>query len=174
MGSKIPTSFTHNQRGEIMLQHRTHKYTIKEILNNKDTVYVFDVDGTLTDFNYAARSFWNPTMNPVSYNGVRPLKTTQKLISSLDKDKVFICSRAALKGEPEAKKKFLLKNFNLRPDHIYFVEDNSAKIDVLKKIQNLTKVEDELLLLIEDSTDVLYNVLVNTNYSNMHVSYFIK
>lgn len=157
-----------------MLKHRTNKYTIEEILNNKDTVYVFDVDGTLTDFNYAVRSFWNPTTNPVSYDGVRPLKTMQKLISTLDKDKVFICSRAALNGEPEAKKKFLLKNFNLRPYHIYFVEDNSAKIDVLKKIQNLTKVEDELILVIEDSTDVLYNVLINTNYSNMHVSYFIE
>lgn len=157
-----------------MLKHRTNKYTIEEILNNKETVYVFDVDGTLTDFNYSSRSFWNPTTDKVSYGSVRPLKTMQKLISSLNKDKVFICSRAALKGEPEVKKRYLLKNFDLRPDHIYFVEDNSAKIDVLKKIQNLTKVEDELLLLIEDSTDVLYNVLVNTNYSNMHVSYFIK
>lgn len=157
-----------------MLQHRTHKYTTKEILNNKDTVYVFDVDGTLTDFNYSIRSFWNPITDKVSYDGVRPLKTMQKLISSLDKDKVFICSRAELKGEPEAKKKFILENFDLRPDHIYFVKENIEKLDVLKKIQKLTKVEDELILLIEDSTDVLYNVLINTNYSNMHVSYFIE
>lgn len=156
------------------MKHRTDKYTIEEILKNKNTIYVFDVDGTLTDFNYAARSFWNPTMDPVSYDNVRPLRTMQKLISSLDKDKVFICSRATLKGEPEAKKKFLSDNFNLRPDHIYFVKENNGKLDVLTKIQNLTKVEDELILLIEDSTDILYNVLVNTNYSNMHVSYFIE
>lgn len=157
-----------------MLKHRTNKYTIEEILNNKETVYVFDVDGTLTDFNYSSRAFWNPTTDPVSYDGVRPLKTMQKLISSLDKDKVFICSRAAVKGEPEAKRKFLLENFNLKPDHIYFVKENNEKLDILRKIQNLTKVEDELILLIEDSTDVLYNVLINTNYSNMHVSYFME
>lgn len=157
-----------------MLKHRTNKYTIKEILSNEDTIYVFDVDGTLTDFNYSKRSFWNPITNTVSYDEVRPLKTMQKLISTLNKDKVFICSRAELKGEPEAKKKFLLENFNLKPDHIYFVKENSNKIDVLKKIQNLTKVEDELILLIEDNTDVLYNVLISTNYSNMHISYFIK
>lgn len=156
------------------MKHRTDKYTIEEILKNKNTIYVFDVDGTLTDFNYATRSFWNPTMDPVSYDNVRPLKTMQKLISSLDKDKVFICSRATLKGEPEAKLTFLLENFDLRPDHIYFVKENIDKIDVLKNIQDIKKVEDELILLIEDSTDVLYNVLVNTNYSNMHVSYFIK
>lgn len=157
-----------------MLKHRTNKYTIEEILNNKETVYVFDVDGTLTDFNYSMRAFWNPTTEPVSYDGVRPLKTMQKLISSLDKDKVFICSRAALKGEPEAKRKFLLEDFNLKPDHIYFVKENNEKLDILRKIQNLTKVEDELILLVEDSTDVLYNVLINTNYSNMHISYFIE
>ena len=156
------------------MERRTDKYTIEEILKNKNTIYVFDVDGTLTDFNYAARSFWNPTIDPVSYDGVRPLKTMQKLISSLDKDKVFICSRATLKGEPEAKAKFLLENFDLRLDHIYFVRENIEKIDVLKNIQDITQVEDELILLIEDSTDVLYNVLVNTNYSNMHVSYFIE
>lgn len=40
-----------------MLEHRTNKYTIEEILNNKETVYVFDVDGTLTDFNYSMRAF---------------------------------------------------------------------------------------------------------------------
>ena len=113
-------------------------------------------------------------MDPVSYDNVRPLKTMQKLISSLDKNKVFICSRATLKGEPEAKAKFLLENFDLRLDHIYFVRENIEKIDVLKNIQDITQVEDELILLIEDSTDVLYNVLVNTNYSNMHVSYFIE
>lgn len=157
-----------------MLKHRTDKYTIEKILKNKNTIYVFDVDGTVTDFNYATRSFWNTTMNTVSYDNVRPLRTMQKLISSLDKDKVFVCSRATLKGEPEAKAKFLSENFDLRPDHIYFVKENNEKLDVLKKIQNLTKVEDELILLIEDSTDVLYNVLVNTNYSNMHVSYFIE
>lgn len=157
-----------------MLKHRTNKYTIEEILNNKDTVYVFDVDGTLTDFNYSMRAFWDPTIEPVSYDLVRPIKTMQKLISSLDKDKVFICSRAALKGELEAKRKFLLENFNLKPDHIYFVKENNEKLDILRKIQNLTKVEDELILLVEDSTDVLYNVLINTNYSNMHVSYFME
>lgn len=156
------------------MEHRTDKYTIEEILKNKNTIYVFDVDGTLTDFNYATRSFWNPTMDPVSYDNVRPLKTMQKLISSLDKNKVFICSRATLKGEPEAKAKFLLENFDLRLDHIYFVRENIEKIDVLKNIQDITQVEDELILLIEDSTDVLHNVLVNTNYSNMHVSYFIE
>lgn len=157
-----------------MLKHRTNKYTTGEILNNKETVYVFDVDGTLTDFNYSVRAFWNPITDPISYDGVRPLKTMQKLISSLNKDKVFICSRAALKGEPEAKRNFLLENFNLKPDHIYFVKENNEKLGVLRKIQNLTKVEDELILIIEDSTDVLYNVLINTNYSNMHVSYFME
>lgn len=156
------------------MEHRTNKYTIEEILKNKNTIYVFDVDGTLTDFNYATRSFWNPEIDPVSYDNVRPLKTMQKLISSLDKDKVFICSRAELNGEPEAKIDFLLKNFNLRPDHIYFVKENNDKIDILRDIQSITKAEDELILIVEDSTDVLYNVLVNTNYSNMHVSYFIR
>lgn len=157
-----------------MLAHRTDKYSIEQVLKNRETVYVFDVDGTLTDFNYSIRAFWNPTENPVSYDNVRPLKTMQKLISKLDRGKVFICSRVTLEGEPETKKKFLIKNFNIRPDNIYFVKENEEKVGVLKKIQERTKVEDELLLMVEDSTEVLYDVLTNTNYSNLHVSYFIE
>lgn len=157
-----------------MLAHRTEKHSIEQVLKNRETVYVFDVDGTLTDFNYSIRAFWNPTENPVSYDNVRPLKTMQKLISKLDRGKVFICSRVTLEGEPETKKKFLIKNFNIRPDNIYFVKENEEKTQVLKKIQERTKVEDELLLMVEDSTEVLYDVLTNTNYSNLHVSYFIE
>ena len=157
-----------------MLAYRTEKYSIEQVLKNRETVYVFDVDGTLTDFNYSVRAFWSPTEKPVSYDNVRPLKTMQKLISKLDRGKVFICSKVTLEGEAESKKKFLIKNFNIRPDNIYFVKENEEKVKVLKKIQERTKVEDELLLMIEDSTEVLYEVLTNTNYSNLHVSYFIE
>lgn len=157
-----------------MLTHRTDKYSIKQVLKNRETVYVFDVDGTLTDFNYSVRAFWSPTEKPVSYDNVRPLKTMQKLISKLDRDKVFVCSRVTLEGESETKEKFLIKNFNIRPDNIYFVKENDGKVEALKKIQERTKVEDELLLMVEDSTEVLYDVLTNTNYSNLHVSYFIE
>lgn len=157
-----------------MLAHRTEKYSIEQVLKNRETVYVFDVDGTLTDFNYSIRAFWSLTEKPVSYDNVRPLKTMQKLISKLDRDKVFVCSRVTLGGEAEAKKKFLIKNFNIRPDNIYFVKENKGKVEVLKEIQERTKVEDELLLMVEDSAEVLYDVLTNTNYSNLHVSYFIE
>ena len=157
-----------------MLTHRTDKYSIEQVLKNRETVYVFDVDGTLTDFNYSIRAFWSPTEKPVSYDNVRPLKTMQKLISKLDRDKVFVCSRVTIEGESEAKERFLIKNFNIKLDNIYFVRENEWKVEILKEIQKRTKVEDELLLMIDDSTEVLYNVLTNTNYSNLHVSYFIE
>ena len=43
-----------NLTGEELMSvnKRTNKYNLKQILENKDTIYIFDIDGTLTDFNY--------------------------------------------------------------------------------------------------------------------------
>lgn len=88
---------------------RTNKYTLEQILKNKDTIYIFDVDGTLTDFNYDTRDFAEQIERPNDYKQVRPLKTMQKFISALDKDKVYTCSRSIFPEEHQSKTEFLIK-----------------------------------------------------------------
>lgn len=59
---------------------RTSKYNLKQILKNKYTIYIFDIDGTLTDFNYDTRAFAEQIERSTDYKQIRPLKTLQKNI----------------------------------------------------------------------------------------------
>lgn len=157
------------------MKKRTYNHSIEEILNNKDTIYVFDVDGTLTDFNYDLRSFAQQIEEvPTNYKNVRPLKTMQKFIATLDKDKVYVCSRSIFLEENRSKTEFLVKHFNIKPSNIFFVEHNEQKIDVFKFIQKETGIEDEFLLVVEDNPYILDKMLEKTNYSNLHVTYFVE
>lgn len=156
------------------MKERTYNHSIEEILKNKDTIYVFDVDGTLTDFNYDTRTFAPQIEVPNNYKNIRPLKTMRKFIETLDKDKVYICSRSIFLEESRSKTEFLVKHFDIKPSNIFYVESNEQKLDVFKFIQQETGIEDELLLIVEDNPFVLNRVLENTNYSNLHVTYFVE
>lgn len=161
-----------NGNGE--LSKRTYENNLDEILQNSNTIYVFDVDGTLTDFNYDTRTFDRQVEVANSYNNVRPLKTMQRLIDKLDKDKVYVCSRSIFREENESKTRFLVKHFNISPSKIFFVSENIDKLNVFKFIQDETGIDDEHLLVVEDNPFVLNRVLEKTNYSNVHVSHFVE
>lgn len=156
------------------MHKRTYENSIENILKNKRTVYVFDVDGTLTDFNYHLRTFNTQIEIPNDYNYIRPLKTMQRFISKLNLDNVYICSRSIFDEECKSKTKFLQEHFNIKEENIYYVQNNKDKLEVFKSIQKITGIEDELLVIIEDHPGVLNDVLENTNYSELHVSYFIE
>lgn len=109
---------------------RTNKYNLEQILKNKDTIYIFDIDGTLTDFNYDTRDFAEQIERPNDYKQVRPLKTMQKFISTLDKDKVYTCSRSIFPEEHQSKTEFLIKNYNIKPEN----PDGDKEIEDKEKV----------------------------------------
>lgn len=151
---------------------RTYNNTIEDLLQNKETVYIFDVDGTLTNFNYDSRTFAPQVEVPNNYTNIRPLKTMQKFISTLNKDKVYICSRSIFLEENRSKTEFLVKHFDIKPSNIFYVKNNQEKFNIFKQIQKETKVDDELILIVEDHPSILNQITERTNYSNLHVTYF--
>lgn len=153
---------------------RTNKYNLKQILESEDTIYIFDVDGTLTDFNYDTRAFAEQIECPTDYKEIRPLKTLQKFISELNIDNVYSCSRSIFPEEHKSKTEFLVENYNMKPENIFYVHRNEDKIDIIKKIWKKTGVESELILVVEDNPSILDRITLETNFSNIHISYFIK
>lgn len=152
---------------------RTNKYNLEQILKNKDTVYIFDIDGTLTDFNYDTRAFSEQVESPTDYKRVRPLKTLQEFISKLNIDNVYTCSRSIFPEERRSKSEFLLENYQIKPENIFYVEHNKDKISVIKKVWEKTGIDSELVLVVEDNPSILDHITLETNFSNMHISYFI-
>lgn len=153
---------------------RTSKYNLKQILKNKYTIYIFDIDGTLTDFNYDTRAFAEQIERSTDYKQIRPLKTLQEFISKLNMDNVYSCSRSIFPEERQSKTEFLVKNYHIKPENIFYVHRNEDKIDVIKKIWEKTGVDSELILVVEDNPSILDRITLETNFSNMHISYFIK
>lgn len=153
---------------------RTNKYNLKEILENKDTIYIFDIDGTLTDFNYDTRAFAEQIEQPSDYKQIRPLKTLQKFIAELNIDNVYSCSRSIFPEEQQSKTEFLVENYNIKPENIFYVYHNDDKIDIIKKIWKKTGVDSELILVVEDNPSILDRITLETNFSNIHISHFIK
>ena len=153
---------------------RTNKYNLNQILKNKDTIYVFDIDGTLTDFNYDTRNFAEQIECPTDYKQIRPLKTLQKFIAELNIDNVYSCSRSIFPEEQQSKTEFLVENYNIKPENIFYVYHNDDKIDIIKKIWKKTGVDSELILVVEDNPSILDRITLETNFSNIHISYFIE
>lgn len=153
---------------------RTSKYNLKQILENKDTIYIFDVDGTLTDFNYDGRAFAEQIECPTDYKQIRPLKTLQKFISKLNINNVYSCSRSIFPEERQSKTEFLVENYHIKPENIFYVYHNEDKIDIIKKIWKKTGVDSELILVVEDNPSILDQITLETNFSNIHISHFIK
>ena len=67
-----------------------------------------------------------------------------------------------------------MKNYHIKPENIFYVHRNENKIDVIKKIWEKTGVNSELILVMEDNPSILEQITLETNFSNMHISYFIE
>ena len=69
---------------------------------------------------------------------------------------------------------YLKKYYNILDKNIYFVNKNRDKTSELIKIRNLNNdVDDEHIIMIEDTTDILTDIQDNTNFSTAHISSFL-
>ncbi len=146
---KLATLYIANQR------------RIKNFLNDK--VVVFDFDGTMTAFRYAAfgtrmlpcldseiyehsktHNIYAGAYVPQNSNdfekftangehAARMLRTMQWLISNLPKENVFVLTRTEL-TLVDQKNEAILANFDIRPENILHVQDSNRKLDVLDTI----------------------------------------
>ena len=62
----------------------------------------------------------------------------------------------------------------MKPENIFYVQHNDDKIDIIKKIWEKTGVNSELILVVEDNPSILEQITLETNFSNIHISYFIE
>lgn len=156
---------------------------IDQIIKDKNTVFVFDVDGTLTKLKYGTRTHeiknfdrWVNYEEKVKIYGseIEPIKTFQKFIAKRDKDKIFVCSKTQTEEEENLKVQYLMLHYGIDPDNIYYVKTDEEKLEVMKEIQKRTGIDDERLVLVEDSLVSLKNVMFNSNYSTIHISYFLE
>lgn len=153
-------------------------------LNNEDNTLVWDADGTLCVYAYGDKSInVCPDSEFMEYikthdiyaDGIAP-ERLKEIVNNISPDRQYVCTKVLSLEEKEQKVSFITRNYNISEDHIYFVESNSEKLEVLKKLQRKQPNKKSITFaMIDDSIDVLNNIDGDKEcrFTTIHVSSFL-
>ena len=124
---------------------------IKELLNSEKTVYIFDVDGTLTPLEYGEYNHYKlndeewakSILEEDGYKENRPIKVIQKFLENKNMQQVYVVTKVMNEKELEQKKNFLEKNYHIIRSHVYLVYKNEEKLEKIKEIRKEYKNIEE-------------------------------
>ena len=155
---------------------------IKELLKDKDSILVFDVDGCLAvlefgDYNHYSLSdeSWIDAINSGKefYSSDRVSPKLQNFINSRNINNVYVITKSYTINEDNMKYEFLTKNYNILRENIYCVREDDLKKEALKEIKKkYPDLEDKKIVMIDDSVSILTDIMNNTNFSTVHISSF--
>lgn len=156
---------------------------IKELLKEKDTILVFDVDGVLALLEFGDYRHYEmlddewieaTERGENYYTEDKVSKRMQKFIKTRNMDNVYVISTVYNDNETKTKELFLTSYYNIKKENIYCVFQNSEKVNVLKKIkENYPDLEDYKICMIDDTVNILNDVMEKTNFSTAHISSFL-
>ena len=156
---------------------------IRELLNDKESVLVFDVDGVLAvmewgEYNHYGEDdeAWTHMYDSKSnyYTEKYVSQRMQSFLKTRDLSNVYVITKAFCENEADDKKDFLLKYYGIQKENVYYVKNNFDKSNVLVEIKkNHPNLPDNKLIMIDDTVEVLTNIMDNTPFSTAHISSFL-
>lgn len=156
---------------------------IKELLNDENSVLVFDIDGVLALMEFGVYNHygllsdeeWNKASETINfYTEDKVSKKIQTFLKNKNMDRIFVITRVCNKDEIEYKKDYVNKYYNILRDNVYTVLNNNSKVRELHEIRNkFNDIEDYQLIMIDDTTKVLTEIQEQTPYSTAHISSFL-
>lgn len=127
----------------------------------------FDVDGTLSEYRYKDKLYGGAcpelgcqSLDDLLFNDLfykaRPLKTMQKIVEKLDRDKIFILGTVTTNNEINQKYKWLSEHYpNIKRENIFFICSTLLKPDVIIEYCNHYKIDIKQTVFVDDRIDVL-------------------
>lgn len=155
---------------------------IKELLNNNESVLVFDIDGVLSVMEFGSHNHfmtdeeWNKMVsnNINAYTEDKVSKTMQEFLKDKDKDRVFVITKIEVDNEIYQKKEFANKYYDIYKENVLCVRNESDKVKELLKIkEKFEDTSDEKIIMIDDTVEILNDVMQRTNFSTVHISSFL-
>lgn len=156
---------------------------IKELLNDNESVLVFDVDGVLAimdfgEYNHYILSDeeWDRANieGKNFYTNDRVSKKMQNFLLKKDMNRIYVITRSITSNEFEFKKEYLNKYYNIIKENIFFVKNDFDKKDKLKLIkEKYQNLENYKIVMIDDTVSILSDIMENTNFSTSHISSFL-
>ena len=156
---------------------------IKELLKDNESVLVFDIDGVLAVMKWGKHNHfiandaeWNRLCNEGvnTYTEDKVSSKMQKFLQSKDMSNIYVITVAGSKNEIKFKKDFVKKYYNIPREKVYCVKNNKQKVDELITIRRkYPYLKDYQIIMIDDTVDILNDVMEKTEFSTAHVSSFL-
>lgn len=156
---------------------------IKEILNDKESVLIFDVDGVLALLEFGeyhhyilSDEGWDKANKDGNnfYTDEKVSKKMQAFLKGKNIGRIYVVTKANSIEEFEYKKEYLSRNYNIKMENMHYVKNDTDKKDKMKLIkENYKDLPDYKVVMIDDTITVLNDVMENTNFSTAHISSFL-
>lgn len=156
---------------------------IKELLNDKNNILVFDVDGVLATMEWGEHNHyelddtaWTKLCEEGKncYTEDCVCKKMQSFLNDKNMEKIYVITKVGNNNEGNFKKEFVNKYYSIPQEHVYYVEKDTDKKTKLFEIKQKNKeLEDYKIVMVEDSVNVLNDIMDNTNFSTVHISSFL-
>lgn len=127
----------------------------------------FDVDGTLSEYRYDNKLYGGKypelgcqTLHDLLFSNLfleaRPLKTMQKVVESLDTDKLFVLGTVVTNNEIDQKYVWLNKYYpNIKRENVIFISTTMLKPGVILEYCKKLSINIEDVVFVDDRLDVL-------------------
>ena len=156
---------------------------IREIMDKKDSVLFFDIDGVLALMEWGEHTHFGLTdeewkkyyeKNNNLYGKECVIKRFQEYLKDRDMSRIYVITKAYSENEWEDKKNYAFKYYNIPKENVYYVDKNVDKVKVMLKVrEQYPNLEEYKFVMIDDSVDVLTEIMNTTNFSTAHVSSFV-
>ena len=155
---------------------------IRNIINDKQSVLIFDVDGVLAIMEFGLNTHfldddsWKKTLsdNINLYDKDKVSKKLQLLINKKDKNRIFVITKVDDIVEINQKKEYVNKYYGIIKENVYCVNTDSEKTKELEKIKSKFKgLDSKYFVMIDDTVEVLNDAMNNNKISTAHISTFI-
>ena len=156
---------------------------IKDLLNDEESVLVFDIDGVLAvlefgEYNHFNDSdeewFENCSKGINSYTEDKVIPAIQNFLKNKDMNRIYVVTAIGHINEWDFKKEFANKYYNIPKENVFYVKKDSEKKEKLLEIKKkYPELEDYKILMIDDTVSILNDIMENTNFSTVHISSFL-
>ncbi len=158
---------------------------IGEYIKNTNCPIVFDMDGTLTSYNYGTYNAFHDKdhagnagsieyLNEHIYKSiVKPIPVIADFLKAKDMKNIFVLSKET-HGQEADKRWFAQKYYGILPEQCFFTSSPEDKIDVLNKVLPKYFVTNNTPVYIDDYAEFLSDVRDKTKYYTAHVTIFFE
>lgn len=156
---------------------------IKDILNDKESVLVFDIDGVLAIMEWGEYHHFGEDdetwvkmyeTNANYYTERFVSKKMQEFLKGKDTNRVYVITKAFCKNEEEDKRIFVNKFYCIPKEHVYVVRNNRDKTKAILEIKNkYPELSKHKIVMIEDTVEILTDIMEKTGFSTVHISSFL-